>query len=227
MMRTSRLMLLGAAIAAIASFSACSGGKAGGDDDDDDTIVPTHCQILWSNIGTAADRYDLYVIDMPIDEWVTGEKNYTLDVSNEVVALFYDEYDFVDGLYSARAITTAGTFNVTVASTSAGQPVTLTDAGSQQFFDIDGNEEVGMLVGSGGIASFDGNWSDLDPDVAPDPGTGSVVLTYQGNSLTIGQTTGTGTAYVNYAVCYDSDSFAPMTSWKRAEVQFRRRLHAQ
>lgn len=216
----SRTILLAVALAALAPLAACSGGGGGGGDDDDDTIDPTHCQILWSNLGSAADRYDLYVIDMPIEDWTTGEKIYTLDVSNEIVALFYDEYDFVDRIYAARAITTAGTFNVTVNSTSSGQPVQLADAGSQQFFDINGNEEVGMQVGSGGIASFDGSWSDLDPDVPPDPGTGSVVLTYEGDSLTIGQTTGTSTAFVNYAVCYENESFAPMSPWQRAEAIF-------
>ena len=220
MMRTrtfQRLLLLALGAATLVPFSACS-GTGGGDDDDDGTIEPTHCQVLWSNIGTNAERYDVYVIDMPIDLWLTGTKTYTLDVSNEVVAIFYDEYDFVNRVYSARAITTAGTFDITTVSTSAGQPVTLTDPGAQQFFDIDGGGEVGSLVGSGGIASFDGNWSDPDPDAGPDPGTGNVVLTYMGDNLTI------GTTYVNYALCYEDDSFAPMSPAQRIELQFSRRL---
>lgn len=219
MMRTfSRLFLLALGVAALAPVTACNGGGGGGDDDDDGTIEPTHCQVLWSNLGTSQERYDVYVIDMPIEEWVTGEKTYTLDVSDEIVAIFYDEYDFVDRIYASRAITTNGTFSVTVVSTSSGQPITLNDPGAQQFFDIDGEGNINGLVGSGGIANFDGNWSNPDPDVAPDPGTGSVVLTYEGSTITI------GTSFVNYAVCYENDSFAPMSATQRVETQFSRRL---
>jgi len=220
MMRTrtfQRLLLLALGAAALVPFSACSGG--GGDDDDDDgTIEPTHCQVLWSNLGDSQERYDIYVVDMPIDLWLTGEQTYTLDVSNEVVAIFYDEYDFVDRIYAARAITTAGTFSVTVGGTSAGNPITLTDPGAQEFFDIDGGGEVGSLVGSGGVATFDGNWSDPDPDEQPDPGTGNVAITYMGDNLTI------GTSFVNYAICYEDDSFAPMPPTQRIERQFSFRL---
>lgn len=225
MMRTRtfhRLFLLALGAAALAPFSACSGGGGGGGDDDDGTIEPTHCQVLWSSLGQSApDRYDVYVVDMPIDLWVSGEQTYTLDVSNEVVAIFYDEYDFDERVYAGRAITTAGTFTTTVGGTSAGNPVTLSDPGSQEFFDINGNAEVGLLVGSGGVASFDGNWSNPDPEESPDPGTGTVTLTYLGDNLTI------GTGFVNYAVCYEDDSFAPMTPAQRIGRQVSLRLRAE
>lgn len=215
-----RLFLLALGAAALAPFAACSGG--GGDDDDDDTTIePTHCQILWSNIGSAQLRYDVFVVDMPIDEWSTGEKEYTIDTSNEVIAIFYDEYEFETRVYAARAITTSGTFNVTTVSTSAGSAVMLNDPGAQEFFDIDGENEIGNLVATGGAANFDGNWSDPDPEVPPDPGTGTATLTFVGTS----GASIIGTSFVNYAVCYEEgSSFAPQSATQRVEAQFARRL---
>lgn len=176
----------------------------------------TNCQIFWSNLGAGQERYDIYVVDMPIDLWSTGQKTYTLDVGDEVVALFYDEYDFANATYAARAITTSGTFDVTVGATSSGGLVTLDDPGSQQYFELASSGNVGLQVGSGGTATFDGNWSNPDPDVPPDPGAGSVSLSYMGSDLTI------GVSFVNYAVCYGDAAFAPMSPTQRIEFQLAR-----
>ena len=214
-----RMLLLASAVAASATFVACS-GPGGDDDDDDGTINPTHCQVLWSNVGQFQQRYDVYVVDMPIEEWVTQgteERTYTLDVGSERVAVFYDELDFATDQYDSRAITTAGTFSIAVASTSTGTPVQLDDPGAQQFFEVDGQANTGMFVGSGGIATFTGVWSDPDPAEPPDAGQGSVLLTYHGTALEI------GVDFVNFAVCYDEDeTFAPPTALQRIEQQLRR-----
>lgn len=151
-----------------------------------------HCQILWSNLGTGANRYDVYVVDMPIELWTTGTKTYSLVPGARVTALFYDEYDFANAMFAARAITTSGTFEVTTASTASGSSIVLNDPGAQTYFD----PETGALVGSGGTATFDGNWSSPNPTEPPDPGTGSVTLNYQGADLNI------GVSFVNYGVCY-------------------------
>ena len=222
LLHLSRLLVVTFAILALAPVAACSGG--GGDDDDDDSIEPTHCQILWSDDGANQDRYDVYVVDMPIGDWITGTKTYTLDVADEIVGIYYDEYLFdVTPEWAARAINTSGTFDVTVTSTSQGSLVQLTDDGNQTYFDLDDNEETGYPLLTGGAATFDGVWSDPDPEVVPDPGTGTVALAVVNSSGTVALDSPLGD-FLRYAVCYeDPNAFAPVSAVDRVTRQLSRR----
>ena len=217
----SRSLLVGAAALALAAgpMAGCSGG--GDDDDDDDGAGDlNYCQILWSSAGANVDRYDVYIVDMPIEDWTTGQKEFENGSSNQRVGLVYDEYSFEEREWVSSAVTTGGTFNVTVASTSMGGLVQFSDDGLQYYFEIEGDGDLGAAVASGGQGVFDGEWSDPDPDTAPTGGSGEVTLAYLGSAgeLTFG-------GFINFAVCYDdSTNFAPSSAVERATRQFENRF---
>ncbi len=190
--------LWGCALAA--SIAGCRGGDDDGGGDNGDEV--TDCQIFWASTGSNAGRYDIYILDMPIENWTSGEKGYGLTpTGKERLAYFFDEYDVDSDEYVARAVTTGGTFSVTTDSTAEGSAVALTDSGGQVFFEMDGDNVIGAQVGSGGAASFEGVWSDPDPDVLPTPGDGQVILVYHGTSLTIG-------THTLFGICYDRSQTA-------------------
>lgn len=217
--RTFRTLLLAAAATALAAgpIAGCSGG---GDDDDDDGGGGNlnYCQILWSSL-TGEDRYDVYIVDMPIEDWVTGQKTFENGTSNQRVGIVYEQYSFEEREWVSSAVTTGGIFNVTVGSTSMGGLVQFSDDGGQYYFDINGQGDLGAAVASGGQGVFDGVWSDPDPEVAPEGGQGSVTIAYFGSGGTvIGD-------YLNFAVCYDdSTTFAPSSAPARAQRQFLERF---
>lgn len=224
--RSSTFPLLLAAVASLAvGVAACSGG--GGDDGTSNEL--TNCQIVWANQGSVSQRFDIYIVDMPIEDWTDGEKTYDITVpGSEIAAIYYDELALVGsnaGLYLSRGITTNGTFTVTATQgTNQGEPVTVTDDGNQLYFALDGNDNVGLERGNGGAANFIGVWSNPDPAMNPTPGQadGRAALDYdiEGDgpreSLSIG-------SFTRYAVCYDvSPGFVPMSLHDRVVMALRR-----
>lgn len=218
MIRTNRLstyaLFLAGAVALSVGVAACSGGGGGGGE----AAGLTNCQIVWANQGSVSQRYDVYIIDMPIEAWTDGEKTYDVTVpGSEIAAIYYDEIALTgsnEGLYLSRGITTAGTFSVTASQgTNQGEPVMVADDGSQLYFGLDGNDNIGSERGDGGVAAFTGVWSNPDPVSNPTPGQpgGRVTLNYD--------TSGTGArtalsigSFTRYAVCYDVRAgFVPMS----------------
>lgn len=201
MVKKTNLALLLAALSVLAvGIAACT---SPGDDDDDTSGDLSNCQIVWANQGsTSPVRYDVYLVDMPIEDWISGPQTYD---GGDHVAVFYDELLLSSDLYVARAITTAGSFSITATQgTAQGEPVTLTDDGSQLLFDYGNDEETGALVASGGFATFTGQWSDPTGVLPVSPGTSDSRVTFRvvaGSSQTIG-------FYTRYAICYDAQSTA-------------------
>lgn len=198
MKKTRSMFLIALSVAALGvGVSACPGPK---DDDDDTAGANTNCQIVWANSGSVSPRFDIYIVDMPIEQWVDGSLEYNAEENR--VAIFYNELLVASNAYLSRAITTAGSFSITATQgTAIGEPVTMNDDGSQLFFDLDANDASGVLVGSGGIANFSSNWSApgaLDPDPAA-----RVSITYLNTPMTLG-------FYTSYAICYRREgAFAP------------------
>lgn len=213
--RSSIALLSVASLAAAVALAACGGKPVGTSPD-----VLTHCQLVFANQGTTTGRFDVYVLDMPIEEWaVSGEKTYNLSAGQEIVGLYYDEMlvDTAGQPFLARAITTAGTFSLATSTTSAGASVQVTDDGSQMYWDLGANDTSGAQVGSGGVLNFNGAWSDPTVGASPTPAPGSTVsLTYMGQSVTLGQ-------FTQYAVCYHADpnAFAPVHPAARAHRALR------
>lgn len=231
MIRTNRLttysMFLAGAVSLAVGVAACSGGGSA----NEDPPGLTNCQIVWANQGSFAGRFDVYIIDMPIEAWTDGDKTYDTTIAgSEIAAIYYDEIALSgsnDGIYLSRGITTAGTFSVTASQgTNQGEPVMVTDDGNQLYFALNGNDDIGLERGDGGAAAFTGVWSDpqTDPPVNPTPGQpgGRVTLNYD--------TSGNGTrsalsigAFTRYAVCYDvSPGFAPVGVGDRVVKALRR-----
>lgn len=228
MIRTKRFsrfpMLLAGGISLAVGVAACSGGSA----EDGNSNELTNCQVVWAN-QSLAGRFDVYLVDMPIEDWTDGEKTYDVSVpGSEIAAIYYDEIALSgsnEGLYLSRAMTTSGTFSVTATQgTSQGEPVTVSDDGNQLYFELDGDENIGVERGDGGAASFTGIWSNPDPLINPTPGQagGNVVLNYDvdGDGAREALTIGT---YTRYAVCYDvSPGFAPPSLHDRVVMALRR-----
>jgi hypothetical protein len=171
------------------------------------TIKQTNCQVVWSNRGTAAGRFNLYILDMPQDQWVTG--SVTLDNSiagKERTAIYYDEMDVPNNVYTSRAIATGGNVTLTVSGTAPGDTVTIADAGGHGYFDFDANDHIGTQSGDGGAASFTGVWSSTSTGVTLSPGNGTVAITYKGSAETIGF--GNPNAPLEYGICYQFDTNA-------------------
>ncbi len=208
--------------AGVMGAAACSGGGGGGGSGSPSPSATTltNCEVLWTHAGTAASHYDIYLIDAPLASWTTGDHSFDLTVGSETAAAFYDEYDFTMKTYLSRAISTNGTYSVVASGGSAGgQPLTLTDAGGHSFYAINGSGVVGMLVGSGGAANFNGVFSDPKTPDSPTPGTNSTVaITYNGVSETL------GTPALAYALCYDATTFAPMTFAERIDAALARQF---
>lgn len=196
-MKTSRhlsvlLLALGSAVIMVAAAACSGGGSSGGN-----PSGLTNCQIVWSSPGSVTERYDVYIVDMPIGDWTDGTKDYIVKAGQSHVGVFYDELLVSSNAYAARAITTSGQFSITATQgTNIGEPVTFTDDGNQNYFAINGNQDVLDFVGSGGDGTFDGFWSDPN-GTSTNPGTASslVNITYMGTPETLG-------TYTRYAICY-------------------------
>ena len=168
-------------------------------------VKQTNCQVVWSNRGNAAGRYNLYIVDMPKDQWVSG--TIALDHSvpgQERTAIVYDELDVDSGSYSSRAIALDGSVTLTIAGTAAGDAITISDAGGHSYFDFNSNNVLGAQTGDGGASSFTGVWSSTAADAMLSPGDGSVAIHYHGAAETIGA--GNPDAPVEYALCYEFDA---------------------
>lgn len=185
------------ALAGIACAAACS--KA----DDAPGAEPT-CQILWASLGSLQDRFDVYLIEMKEDEWaLNGERTFSFE--DGVYGMVYDEFEEATGLYVGRGVATEGTFTV---SSSQGVPapggtIAVDDDVPQTYYDLNGADEVlSTVLGTGGIATFAGVWSD-ESTVTPGSGTAAVTIG------TSGQVIG---SYVRYAQCFDPESGSSASS---------------
>ena len=155
---------------------------------------------------------------MPIEDWTDGTKTYEMVAGKERTAVYFEELLVNSNAYYARAIATNGSFTVTATQgTAIGEPIIVSDAGGHSYFDLPSNDVTGTLVGSGGIASFTGIWS--DPEENPTPGQvgGRVQITYAGSSMSIG-------SYTRYALCYHDfgTNFAPVSPADRIARQLRK-----
>ncbi len=201
--KTRLILVLLSAVAMGVGLSACPGPK----EDDTGAGANTNCQIVWANQGSVTARFDIYLVDMPIADWVDGTIEYSKP--DDRVAIFYNELLVSSNAYYSRAITTAGTFSITATQgTNIGEPVTLADDGNQLYFDLGADESSGVQVGDGGLANFSSTWSAsgaLDPDPAA-----RVTMTYMTSAMQLG-------LYTNYAICYRATStFAPESPVSRA-----------
>lgn len=215
------LSLLCVTAAVIGSSAACSPGKRAGSASPTPTTL-SHCQIVWASTGQTQGHYDLFVVDMPIADWTTGTKQYDRSVAGEEhEALFYDEYDpsvSPTPGYLSRAITTNGDFNVTVPTdTSPAASVSFVDSSGQLFWALDGSDNIGVQLGSGGTGNFVGVWSDPADGVDPTPGAGTINITYNGTPVAVN---GSPNAYISYATCYDAGAaFAPLSAPERIQTE--------
>ena len=116
---------------------------------------------------------------------------YMAGSGDQAIGVFYDEYG--DGEFGVRAFATNGEISLTVTSADMGEPLLVSDAGAPAILSAGG-----AVVGSIGALAFDGNWSDPDPLVSPDPGIGSAEVFYEGVTLDLG-------TFITYAICYDRE----------------------
>lgn len=190
MHRPRRLVLLALAFAAVAAAACSGGGGAGGDDDDDDGDdddggPPAFCYVVWG--GSSGGVVTEYYVDLLAAEFTTGGSVVIDDVDN-----WAELRRWVDGELVFRAVCTNGTLTaVSAASLDAGASVTLEDEDPQLYWDYERG-----IAASGGVASFDGVWSDpASPEfttAGKTLGAGSAVLASWG-------TTGAGLVLDDYA----------------------------
>ncbi len=173
---------------------------------------PSHCQIVWSsstvNPNATSNSFDVYVFDMPIEEWTAGATTY--DRATERLAVFFEALLSSNGQVSwyTRAMTTSGSFSATAAQLTSGSAVSFSDDGAQAYFDLNGAGDIGAQRGTGGAGTFDGVWSG-DTIL---PGSGAVTLDYDSLARSVG-------TWSRWAVCYDADAtgFAPVGPAQRIE----------
>lgn len=226
--RSAFLLLLAGCCAAVVA-SACTAGSSKGKNNASPTPTTLdHCQVVWASTGSSQGRYDLFVVDMPIADWTSGTKNYDISVpGSEHEAIFYNEYDANASptpVYLSRGITTNGDFSVTVANgTTTGQSVGFVDSSGQLFWALDGQNNIGNMIGSNGTGNFTGVWSDPATGANPTPGVGVINITYEGTQESVN---GPPNAFITYAVCYDAGGhFAPESSTERIETELRSHFH--
>lgn len=206
-MKSSKVpaMLLATALVALAvAVAACSGKGSC-----KNCGVPkgvTNCQIDWTNLGSVTGRYDVYLVDLPVADWNGGTKNYNFTAGDQINAVFYKDLIITTngpGDYASRAMTTSGQFTIAVNGTAIGTTVQFNDAGGHSFWNVAGNNQIGSFEGSGGVGQFNGPIEDATSPSGI--GAGTITLTYQGTSETV------GTTYVRYSVCYakSGSGFAP------------------
>lgn len=196
MPRLSTWVLLGVTVAAMAvAGAACSGeSKSNAHPTPSPTpFNPTNCQIAWFTAEAAPGKYDVYVVDMPTADWTTGSKNF----GGTHNGIFYKGFDLSAQVHTASALATAGTFMITVSSgTAVGESIAFNDPDAQGYV----TGVPGSVIGSGGIGTFHGVWSDPSPSGNPSFGAGTVSLVYQTTSFTLG-------ADATMAMCYSGTPF--------------------
>lgn len=213
MTRAKKRLPLLALLAALAfSASACPGGSSDDDDAADDDDVATTpgntdvCQIVWASADASIPAvFDFFLVDAPTSSWVGGTLDYNV---NSPIGVLYNEKALPsesnpDPIAASAAITTAGNFTITLGNgTATAGTVTFSDAPGQMFYDLHPvSGTIGGLVGTGYAMSFDGEWSDPDPDAVLTNGVGTASIAYLDSSLTLG-------VYGSYAVCYSSATAA-------------------
>ena len=179
MIRPRPLVLLAlAGLLAIAPAACSGGGGGGGDDDDDDGAgpdAPDSCYVVWGASGGGVVTE--YYVDLVAAEFTTGGSVFVDDVENWAELRRWE-----DGELVFRAVTTNGTITAVAAeSLEAGAAVTFEDEDPQLYFDY-----VRGIAASGGVASFDGEWSDpASPAFTTSGktfGTGSAILASVGTT---------------------------------------------
>ena len=199
-MRTETLALPAlAGLGVVLGAAACSGGDAA------NGSAPT-CQILWASPGEGQDLYDVYLVEMTREAWINpGERLFSYE--DGVFGMFYDEFDQADGGYASRGIATSGSFTLTTSLSTApvpADPIGFEDTAAQSYFALDGAGVVGSLaVASGGVGTFDGEWS--DDSGTPAPGSGTVTIAVAGTSFDLGSA-------IRYAQCYEGSSSSPASA---------------
>ncbi len=151
----------------------------------------TRCSIVWMSPGTTSGKIHVYLVDMSVGRWSTGSK--TFDGEEIVGALLYDYGS--GGSVADQAVASSGQFSLTVDGSAGGDGVSFEDPSSQSY-----SSESGKTV-SGGTGSFDGVLTAPDDEEA-EFGEGSISITYDGTTLSLGES---GV----YAQCYDENAFAP------------------
>lgn len=209
--RRSSAVLLAAALATIAvAGGACSGGsKSNAHPTPSPTpFTPTNCQIAWFTAEAAPGKYDVYVVDMPAADWTTGTKNY----GGTHNGIFYKGFDLSAQVNAASALATAGTFMITVSSGIAvGESVAFSDPDPQGYV----TGVPGSVIGSGGVGTFHGVWSDPSPSGNPSFGAGTVSLVWATTSFTLGQDATMGICYSGTA--FQSLEVTPLPALERAD----------
>lgn len=225
MIRRTRLALLAFLLPLALVATACPGG--GGDDDDDDDDAATTpanqdaCQIVWASADAVQPAvFDFFIVDADKSDFVSGTISYSVNAPS---GFLYNEQALPsssnpDPVPATAAVTTAGTFSLTLGNgTATGGTVVFSDSPGQMFYNLQySTGTIGALVGTGGTMSFDGVWSDPDPDAQLTNGTGTAAILYLDSSLTLG-------VYGSYAVCYSAGATAA-TAQSRADETVRRVL---
>ena len=217
-MRTRRFLLLATLLSSMAVAAACTG------DDDDDAGSPTptgsatpfdpvSCQIVWVNRDppTQTNIIDYYVVDAPIGTWVMGTAEYFQGDTtglNNITGAFVNGYNIATDTEVEAMVATSGQFQLTLADTDAGSPVSFSDLVAQEYFVIDSAANLAASQGNSGTGSFSGTWTPPDSTTVV-PGSGTIGVLYHGSSLTMGQS-------VSYALCRDAGS--SLTAPTRAQI---------
>lgn len=190
----------------------CTGDDGGGPKPD--PFEPTDCAVLWYR-ARPAGRFDLYKVEMPAADWMTGTGAY--DGTSRLGVFYYGLFDAdADGLfeqYEDAASATSGDFTLTVAGLQEGDGITFADSQSQEYQGVGG-----VLLAVGGTGGFNGVWS--PPEVesgAADPAyaeNASISLAYSGSSLSFG-----AQSYGAFGYCWQdpipSSAFARDSEWRR------------
>lgn len=189
-LRVALALAVPAALAGCANETSTSSGGAesGDDDDDDDGATPdpdsdpdpgdpdpepsgTYCSISWYAQGSSQEKLHLYIVEMPLSEWTSGQKNFGGEISGVFV---YDADE--QGNAADEAYATGGGFDLQVSGTNPGDGVTFDDGDEQTY---DGAE---ASIARDGRGSFDGVLSDAAADQWT-TGNGGITVEYDGNSV--------------------------------------------
>lgn len=196
-MRRPGLLLCCAVATAAVLAAACSGGKggSGGGDDDDDGAAPgpDFCYVVWGS--SSGGIVTEYYVDFVAAEFATGGIVAIDDVEN-----WAELRRFEDGELVFRAVCTNGTVTaVSAEGLGAGDAVSFDDDDAQLYWDY-----ARGIRASGGIATFDGVWSD---PASPAFSTSGKTFGTGAASLASFGTTGAGLVLDGYAYaqCRDLD----------------------
>ena len=215
-----------AALAAISAIAAANFVSACVRSDDQDTFSTptpppaptprpkTHCQVVWAspNPTTPTDN-DVLVLDAPKDQWVNGTATIGTAGSPTFQYYYLEDYNFGGNhqpdLTQAIAFTvgsaTADTFTIsgiTLNGVQPGEPISVSDPTMHLLFGLDtaGMPVPGVVIGSAGKSSFDGNWSDYAGTSVDLSGSGMAKVGFGTGLVTLGVS---GDNAGTYAACYD------------------------